>query len=458
MGSNFINQLADIIASPLGLVGIIIGLVIVYQAGRSRRFAWFLFTLCCFSASLGKFQNEFIKQAPPLVFPLEQLRNMGRPLTIIFLGLLLVLGLQKKYGWRSKLLASPIKYLVLVQGLIFFKTLVYGSIGFAFLAFLTFATVILMFRFGPSQWLQDEQNFRLGVWSLTMVGVIFIIANGYQAVFNTYPIMFIQGRFSGTTGNPQQAAALLATTVPCFMFFIESRGQSSRVKLCWIIGLVVVMLGLFLTGSRTGVIMGVVSILFFYRQRGGSLISVGMFAAVILAIILPLISQDGVILGSNQTVLTDRFTSINDSRSSVWSAMWNAFINNPFFGVPLRGDRLGYGENSWLAAGANLGLLGFIPLVIFGLDCIKIIFSLNELEKRQPAYSIQCSTVIAGLISLLVGSFFEAFLLGNLTAFLMAILMYLSLGNYLIQADYMQKKYLSSIEEDNFYKLEDKTI
>ena len=90
-----------------------------------------------------------------------------------------------------------------------------------------------------------------------------------------------------------------------------------------------------------------------------------------------------------------------------------------------------------------MGLLGFIPLVIFGLACVRITLSLNKLEKRKPIYSLQCDTVIAGLISLFVGSLFEAFLLGNLTVFLMAILMYLSLGNYLIELDYMQIKSLS---------------
>ncbi|MEA5596120.1 O-antigen ligase family protein [Rivularia sp. UHCC 0363] len=446
MSSNFINKLADIIASPLGLVGIIIGLLIVYQAGRSRRLAWFLFTICCFAASLSKFQDQFTTEVPALVFPLQQIRDMGRPLTIIFLGLILMLGLKKQHGWRRMFLASPIKYLLLVQGIIFIKTLAYGSISFAFLAFLTFGAVVLMLCLGPSRWLQDEQNFRLGVWSLAMVGVIFIITNSYQAAINIYPITFVHGRLLGTTGNPQHAAVLLAATVPCFMFLIESQKQWSWAKVCWITGLVFIMLGLFLTGSRTGAIMGVVSILFFYRQRGGAMLRLGLFAAIVLAIILPFLSPDGSILGTDSTALAGRFASTANSRGQVWSAMWNGFMNNIFFGASLDGDRLGYGENSWLAAGASLGLVGFIPLVMFGVECIKMMLRLNKISARKPIYSLQCNTVIAGLISLLVGSIFEAFLLGNLTFSLMALLMYLSLGKYLVDIAFTQRTLIKKLQ------------
>ena len=442
MGSNFISQLLDLIASPYGLVSITIALLVVYQARRSRRLAWLLFTLCCFAASIAKYQNKWIKQAPPLVFPLEQLRNVGRPLAIILLCCLLLLGFLTQNGWRRCLTPQPLKYLILVQIVIFFKTLVYGNIGFAFLAVLTFGAVVLMVRLGPSRWLQDEQNFYLAVWSLAMVGVIFVIVNAYQALFDVYAITFVHGWFLGTSGNPIHAAVLLAATIPCFMFLIESRKEAGWEKACWMVGLILVMIALFLTGSRTGIIMGAVSILFFYRQRAGNLLRLGIFVGVVLAVISPFLSQDGSGWGASYTAATDKFLSGTNTREGVWLALWNQFINYPLFGVPLQGERLGYGESSWLAAGANLGLLGFLPLVMFGLECLKMILQLNKLTHKNPIYFLQSSTVIAGLASLLVGSFSEAFLLGNLTFSLLALLMYLSLGKYLIEVDSIENVYL----------------
>ncbi|MEI2582833.1 O-antigen ligase family protein [Scytonema sp. PRP1] len=442
MGSSFVSQLLNVIASRYGLVSMMIGLLVVYRARRSRRLAWLLFTLCCFAASIAKFQDEFVKQPPPLVFPLEQLRNAGRPLAIILLCCLLLLGFITQNGWRRLLTPQPLKYLILVQIVIFFKTLVYGDIGFAFLAVFTFGAVVLMLRIGPSRWLQDEQNFDLAVWSIAMVGVIFVTVNAYQALFDLHAITFVHGWFLGTTGNPHHAAVLLAATIPCFMFLIESRNEGSWVKACWMVGLILVMIALFLTGSRTGIIMGVVSILFFYRQRTGALLRLGIFVGVVLAVILPFLSQDGSGWGIPYTAATDKFLSGTNTREGVWLALWDQFINYPLFGVPLEGGRLGYGESSWLAAGANLGLLGFLPLVMFGLECLKMILQLNKLTHRKPIYFLQSTTVIAGLGSLLVGSFSEAFLLGNLTFSLLAVLMYLSLGKYLIEADSKENVYL----------------
>jgi hypothetical protein len=353
-----------------------------------------------------------------------------------------LLGFLTQNGWRRILTPQPLKYLILVQIVIFFKTLVYGDIGFAFLAVFTFGAVVLMLRIGPSRWLQDEQNFHLAVWSLAMVSVIFVIVNAYQALFDVYAITFVHGWFLGTTGNPIHAAVLLAATIPCFMFLIESRKQGDWVKAWWMLGLILVMIALFLTASRTGIIMGVVSILFFYRHRAGIVLRLGIFVSVVLAVILPFFGQDVPGWGTSYGAATDKFLSGTNTREGVWLALWNHFINNPLFGVPLQGERLGYGESSWLAAGATLGLLGFVPLVMFGLECLKMMLQLNKLSHRKPIYFLQSSTVIAGLASLLVGSLSEAFLLGNLTFSLLALLMYLSLGKYLIEVDHTENVYL----------------
>lgn len=437
MNSDYISKLLALIANPYSLIAIFIGLLAWDRVKHSRYLPWLSFALCGFAASLGKYQDQWIKQPPSLVFPLEQLRDMGRPLTIILLCLLLLLGMQTKDGWRYIFTPQPLKYLIFVQILIFLKILFYGNIGFAFLYALTFGAVVQMVKLGPSRWLQDGQSFYLGVWSLAIVGVIFAVANAYQAAFNMYAVTFTHGRFLGTTGNAQHAAVLLATTIPCFVFQIESC-RRNWVKAFWIASLFLVAYFLFLTGSRTGVMMGVASILFFYRHRGGALLRLVLLVSIVLGVIFSLQNQD---LATTYAPLTNRFLSGDNTREGAWSGLWNAFINNPLFGAPLEGDRLVFGESSWLAAGATLGLLGFIPLVMFGLGCLKMILQLHNLSKRQPTYFMQSSTIIAGLAAFLVGSFSEAFLLGNLTFPILALLMYLSLGKYLIDVDDIQSQY-----------------
>jgi hypothetical protein len=433
MGSSFVSQLVNFLVSPLGLMGMAVGLMVLFQARKSQRMAWFLVSLCCFAASLAEFRDQFIVEAPTLVFPLEQLRDLGRPLTIMLLFLLLVLAFWTKPGWRQLPTPKPLKYLILVQMVIFIKTLTYGSIPFAVMAIVVFAAIILMIRLGPCRWLQDDENFDLAVWAIALVSIIFIVVNLYQAWFDVYSITFIHGWFLGTTGNPQHAATLLATTIPCFMFLIERGRTWNGVKFFWLVGLVLTMIALFLTGSRTGFVMGIVSILLFYRQQGGALLRFWLVIGTLLAVVQPFFSQDTTVLGFTTDAALDKYLSGSNSRADVWLALWRAFNDHLIFGAPFEGDRLGFGESSWLAAGATLGLLGLIPLLLFGWSCLRMMYQLNQLSHRQPSYRLHSNLVIAGLLALLIGSIFEAFLLGNLTFPLLALLTYLALGQYLLE-------------------------
>ena len=111
--------------------------------------------------------------------------------------------------------------------------------------------------------------------------------------------------------------------------------------------------------------------------------------------------------------------------------MWNTFLLNPLFGEEINGGRLGFGENSWLAIAATTGLLGLIPMLNFGLASLSILRNLSSarfnLEERQ-----QAAVVNAGLSSLLVGSIFEAYLLGTLCAPILFTMLYATIGNALL--------------------------
>lgn len=442
MGSGFLSQFVNLLSSPLGMVCLAIGAILAYQARRSPHVAWLLVALCCFAASLSEFRDQYVLDPPDLVFPLEQLRAAGRPLSILLVGLLLWLGIEtpNKRGWRQSFMPSAVWPLVAIQGLICFKTFAFGSVSFALLAFGIFASTVLMVRLGPSRWLQDDGQFYLAVWAIASVGVLFIAVNGYQALFDLYPITFVHGALLGTTGNPQHAATLLATTVPCFLFLMQAQSQR-RNQIVWAIALVLVLIALFLTASRTGALMGGLAILLFFRRGKSQFIRVAFVVGLILAVLLPILGQSQGMLDT--TAATSQLLNLEDSRTRIWTAMWRTFSAHPFFGAPLQGDRLGYGENSWLAVAATLGVVGLIPLFFFGLSCIRLMIKLDQIATHSPAYSFHSNTIIAGLAALLVGSIFEAFLLGNITFPLIALLLYLTLGQYLV--DLHQAIQLSSL-------------
>ena len=452
MDKTFVNQLISFLGTPFGIIGLAIGVLMVVKASRDRPTGWLLVSLCGFAASLNTFRDRWTPVTPPLLFPLQQIRAYGRPLAIVLLILLVILALQTKSNWRRDVLPQPVKYLIFVQCAIVFKTLVYGSQEFALLSAMTFGGIIFMLSRGPGQWLQDDENFHLAVKSIAVVGLIFVVANTYQYVISPYAVTFRQSRFLGTTGNPQHAGVLLAATIPCLMFLIQSLPGWNFAKSLWSGVLLVTIYFLLLTGSRTGLIMGVISILLFYRNNGGAWFRVIFVLAILAALVLPFLQPDS--LSSSSTGIdasvSDRFTSTNNTREGAWNGMWNGFMNNIVFGSPLEGDRMGFGENSWLAAGDQLGLIGFIPMMMMGWESVKLIWKLNQLSNRDSYYFFQGSVVIAGLGSMLIGSCFEPFLLGNLAFAMLAFLIYLLMGGYLLEVDRVRTQYARAEAEAEY--------
>jgi hypothetical protein len=446
MKKTFIDQLLGFLLTPYGIIGVAIGILMVIQASRSRPTGWLIFSLCCFASSLNTYTDRWIKVSPPLLFPLQQLRSFGRPLAIVLLLLLVILALTTQPSWRRQITPKAINYLIAVQGAIVFKTMLYGNLEFAILSGLTFCGIIFILQRGLGHWLQDDENFNLAARSISMAGAIFIIANTYQFILNRSAVTFVHGRFLGTTGNPQHAAVLLAATIPCLMFLIQGIPKWNFAKFMWGLILLAVMYFLVLTGSRTGVLMGVVSVCLFYRNNGGAGFRMLLIVAVIAGLVMPFLEPQTLGSSAVDASVSNRFSDAsNNTRGNVSAGLWQTFSQNILFGAPLEGDRLGYGENSWLSAGASLGLLGFIPMVMMGWESLKLMWQLNLLGKRQPYYFFQCSAVIAGIGSLLIGSCFEAYLLGNLTFSLIAFLTYLLMGTYLIEVDRVRTHYMQTM-------------
>jgi hypothetical protein len=448
---NFVNQLFNFVATPLGLILIASGLFIIIQANQKRpRLGWFLVAVFGFAASLGKFTDDFVTEAPPLVFPLQQIRELGRPLSIVLLGLLIVIALKSKNYWRKKVIPQPIIYVILLQFVIFLKVLAYGSIAFAFLGAVTFGALVLMVILGPSRWLQNEENFQLGIWAIAMVGVIFAIANAYQATRDLYAITFVHGWFLGTTGNPHHAAILITATIPCLILLFFQQ-KNLWFKGIWVGFLGLAILGLLMTASRTGAIMAVVSVLIFFRYRGGKFLQIGIVLGLIAAIFLPdLFSTD---VGTSD-LLSNTWNkwgeTDNNTRARVWSMYWRNFLEYPIFGTPFEGDRLIVAESSWLGVLGTLGLVGAVPMFMFAWTSLKMIFKLDRLSTISPDYYLKCSAVMAGLLSLLVGGISEAYLLGNITFSILAVFLYLILGNYLIEVVKRDYQYLKHQQYKNF--------
>ncbi|MFM7471844.1 MAG: O-antigen ligase family protein [Nodosilinea sp.] len=395
---------------------------------------WLLLSLFCFLVSLSK---PFVHglEPPALVIPLQQLREYGRILSLAALGALAYVTLGKKAQFFRTSTPKPLQYLWILQGVIFCKAFLFGDSQTALLLFLTYTFLIWVMRRGVLVWIYRD-GFDAANLSMITVAVIFVVLNTCQALISTAPLTVINGQFSGTTNNPQMLVITLVPLIPCLLFKLEDKSSSKLGKAFFIATLVVMFYFVWWSASRTGLIMAVASVIFFYRFRQGPLFRTAAILALVAAFILPYFSPTLLSGGDGSLSMLGKLQGGTDTRTEVWQTLLNSFYENPLFGTPIQGGRLGFGENTWLSVAATTGLIGLLPLLLFAYEALKMIIKLLTISRRQSVYAVQCNTVIAGIVTIFVGSFFEALILGVLTTPILALLIFLLLGNYIIYCSY----------------------
>jgi hypothetical protein len=402
---------------------------------------WFLLACFGFISSLARYGSpEWGLIAPPLVFPLEPLRANGRPLAIAFLGILLLVAFVTKKEWGYKIkMPPPIFYLVLVQIVIWIKTVLEGSPLAGTIILATFGAVVFMHLRGPARWIYDERTLRLGFLAIALVAVIFVAANLYQWRLDSAAIHYIQGWFHGTTSNPHHAGVLMTVTVPSIFALMATTGKRRWQQALWLILLIIILFLIYKTASRTSFAMFFVSaaVVFRYnfKQSIGLIIVSSLILLMLYSIIEPTMLQNSLGIGMDDATMSKLVTA-NDTRTAIWTRQWSNFTENIIFGTPLRGPRIQFEESSWLGAASSLGLMGFVPLVFFGISTIKLMAQLDRVSKyySSQTISIYANAIIAALAALLVGAAAEAFLLANLNFSLYVTLQYLILGEFLIES------------------------
>jgi hypothetical protein len=405
-----------------------------------ERIKWFLLACFGFVSSLQRYeQPQWGIIAPPLVFPLEPLRANGRPLAIAFLGLLLLIAFATK-RWGQKIsMPPPILYLGLVQIVIWVKTVEEGDPLLGSVIFAIFSAVVFMHLRGPAQWIYDERTLRLGFWAIAMVGVIFVVVNLYQWRVDPVAINYVQGWFHGTTGNPHHAGVLMTVTMPSVLALIATSDKRNWQQVLWLILLIILLFLLYKTASRTSFVMFFVSAAIVFRYNLKKSVGIVIFSALIVLTLYtffePTTLQTSLGVGTDDATISKLALS-NNTRGEAWSRQWSNFTDNIVFGAPLRGDRMRFEESSWLGSAAGLGLMGFVPMILFGISTIQLMLKLDRVSKcySTATIGIYSNAIIAALASLLVGASSEAFLLANLNFSLYVTLQYLILGQFLLDS------------------------
>ena len=98
--------------------------------------------------------------------------------------------------------------------------------------------------------------------------MIFAGTNIVQVVVNR-SAAGINGRFSGTAGNPQHAATCIAAILPSVLVLLARKQESKLIRLMLVSTVALLLLLLGMTGSRTGVLMLAVGVIVLFRKRLG---------------------------------------------------------------------------------------------------------------------------------------------------------------------------------------------
>ena len=434
---DYLNDFIGLIGSISGVFVIILCLLIL--TNRSSYSLWLGFGFCAFMASLVSPPNDSYLSQGDLVFPFDELRAFGRPITVLVL-----LSLSLRYFSSGQNLPQKISvpkqvlFIFITLFVINFKILLSGDIGFAVLNTVTIGFVWLLIM-GLWKNLNYYDNLDLATYSISFGGLLFAGSSLYQSFFDSAPLIFGNGQFVGMTNNPQMTGLIFSFTLPSLLFNWERSKKSFFLKTTFFLGILSTFCCIYLTGSRTALLASCICLLAYYYNRPIMLFKLILsfaFVAFVSDNIFPNISYDFFVdssVGGSANLATERFTNITDTRTQVWGILWSQFLENPFFGIPLTGGRIGFGENTWLAVAATLGLLGLTPLVLFGISSFKSIFNINSylFSDRNTIEKCYFSLVNASYSVIFINSVAEAYLLGSLTFPLFCAIAYLLINAYI---------------------------
>lgn len=428
---DYAEKFSNTLESSSGLFLIAFGLLIAILCRQSAGIKWAGLSITAFVASLMQYKDEWHPVPDPLWGPIETLVQFGRPLAIV--GLLFLALVTALSSPISNARFSPaIAWLFAAQIVLVTKLASGGLWSTAGLSLTIYLLLLFVMVKGVSRWLSDKSGEHYFFFAISGVAAFFVIVVGIQSAVDASAIV-TNGRLRGPTGNAQHAAVLLATAAPAIVYQLlcdDKKGIVLWIKrLAFGSLLLSVVICLAWTGSRTGVSMFVIAMLVVLRSTGIFRLALAAFALGAVGYLLKdyVIEQDE--LGLQDSAA--HILYLEDTRRDAWEGMWNNFLDNPLFGVPVEGDRLGFGESSWLAMGSTTGLIGLVPLSLFGLSMISLIRGLQR-ARINVVNKLSIDATIAGLLALVAGSFTEAYLLGIITTPLIFTQLYVLMGNHLI--------------------------
>ena len=411
----FLKTLATV-PGMLGVMGFLLLLILFAVSSKTK---WFAVGLLVYVSGLAFFISPWFRTT--LLPPFEVLRANNRTLSGALLLALLVPTFMSQRGWRRRLVTAGTVGVFVFELIYCGRMMVGGLYIRAVLGAILFGLTFLTFGIGMSQWLQRVTDAHSLVRAIALAGSLFAAVTAIQLAAKPSSIIW-QNRLVSTTDGATHTAEHIATFLPAVLFLVASRDERKLMRVFWggIAGLLVVFL--VWTGTRTGLLMGVVGVGLLFRLRLGkglvTALMVGAFALLVWAI------------WGQSTVGADRLLSTADTRSLTWGIAVKHFLNNPVYGVVEEGALVT--ESSYLTVAAKMGLLGLLPLALTMALIARSLYQLQRIRRYLGEDMMLADLVTAGLVSLAVGGIFEGFLIGVLDPEVFAVYIYLALLAFIL--------------------------
>lgn len=412
---HFLQSLTTL-SGMIGVVGFLMLLILLVAFGKSR---WFTLSLLLYICSLGYFISPWYQTKLLPVF--EVLRNNSRSISGALLVALLIPTFMSNKGWRQRLFLAGTVGVFAFELLYCGRLLLGGLYVRAIVGAVMFGLTFLTFGVGLPQWLHDVRDAHSAVRAVAVAGGMFAVVTAIQLLINPSSVIW-QNRLISTTDGATHTAEDIATFLPAVLFLVGSRDERRFMRIAWgaLAGLLVILL--VWTGTRTGLLMGVVGVGLLFRFRIGKVLGtalvVGSFALLVWAI------------WGQSTAGIDRLVWTGNTRSVTWNIAIQDFLTNPVYGVV--DQKALITESSYLTVAAKMGMLGLLPLAFTMALIGRSLWQLQKIRRHLGEDMMLADLVTAGLVSLAIGGIFEGFLVAVLDPEVFTVYIYLAILAFIL--------------------------
>jgi hypothetical protein len=431
------NRLFEALQDPIGIFFALAALVALTLLASGRRSKWSMIALLLFFSPMMIAAGTLLNQRA--ITPFQQFRTYGRPICGALLVFLLIPTFKAERGWRQRVVVFPaLAFLILELGFAV-RTLAGGSPLRGTLSLGVYLLNFVIMAVGFSRWLQDWRDVRAALRAAAFGALMLTGATSIQLVINRSAAV-MQGRLFGLTGNPQQVGMILGGSIPIVVMLAVWKEEVKAMRTVWAVTAAMMAVLLGWSGSRTGGMMAVIGLGMLFRRHLGTFM---IFGVIGLALVLAMLQ----IFEFDVAKSSSRLLDPTNTRAQVWDRMLTDFLEHPMAGVT-ESEAFG-SENSYLLAGARMGIIGLLILSVFIASVVYMLFRLHAYRKILRDVPLVVDLVIGGLLAYFAGAAFEGILFGTLSHQVFMIFIYFALAGFLIDLVEAQASASSPMTEEH---------